>query len=247
MTAIRPDDATVLDVVPESTGTAVVVAPEEQAESGRAPIASQASAVADRASPAIPLVKRAQPPATLLKAQTALARAVPAGTYYVTRLGPAGVSGLTALVAALIIGATVVLAAHSATDDLTAKIAAVQHQHATATPEQELARVVTTLPGRERMPAIVNEVLQQATAAGVPLSAGHYSYSPPTSGRVARYELDFPVQAEYPKVRDFINRTLQEVPYATLDKLHIERKVVGDAVVKADVRFVVFVNDGVAP
>ncbi len=246
MTAATSDDRAVLDVVPENTGTAIVVAPEVS-EPGRAPVASQAGTVTERVSATIPLAKRVQPSATLLKAQTALARAVPAGTYYVTRLGPAGVSGLTALVAAIIIGATVVLAAHSAADDLTARIAAIQHQHVTATPEQELARVVTTLPGRERMPAIVSEVLQQATAAGVPLSAGHYSYSPPTAGRVARYELDFPVTAEYPKVRDFINRTLQEVPYATLDKLHIERKVVGDAVVKADVRFVVFVNDGVAP
>ncbi len=246
MTAVTSDDNAVLEVVAESSGTAVVVAPDES-ESGRVSVASQAGAVTERVSAAIPLAKRGQPPATLRKAQTALARAVPAGTYYVTRLGPAGVSGLTALVAAIIIGTTAVLAAHSTADDLTAKIAAVQHQHVTVTPEQELARVVTTLPGRERMPVIVGEVLQQATAAGVPLSAGHYSYSPPTSGRVARYELEFPVTAEYPKVRDFINRTLTEVPYATLDKLHIERKVVGDATVKADVRFVVFVNDGVAP
>ncbi|MBV8742879.1 MAG: hypothetical protein JOZ12_13915 [Sinobacteraceae bacterium] len=246
MTAVTSDDSTVLEVVPERTGTAVVVAPEE-AESGRASVASRANSVTERVPPASPMTKPGQPPATLLKAQNALARAVPAATYYVTRLGPAGTSGLAALVAAIIIGATVVLGAHSAADDLTARIAAVQRQHATATPEQELARVVTTLPGRARMPVIVSEVLQQATAAGVPLSAGHYSYSPPTAGRVARYELDFPVTAEYPKVRNFINRTLQEVPYATLDKLHIERKVVGDAVVKADVRFVVFVNDGAAP
>jgi hypothetical protein len=59
---------------------------------------------------------------------------------------------------------------------------------------------------------------------------------------VGRYELEFPLKAEYPKVRDFINRTLNAVPSAGLDKLRIERKAVGDALVNADVRFVVFVR-----
>ena len=59
---------------------------------------------------------------------------------------------------------------------------------------------------------------------------------------MGRYELEFPVKAPYPNVRDFINRTLSAVPAAGLDKLRIERKVVGDPVVSADIRFVVFVR-----
>jgi hypothetical protein len=180
----------------------------------------------------------------LQRAHGALAHMVPAGAYYVTRLGPSGVTGIAALVAAVVIGLTALLGTRSASEDLLSRISAVQLHHAAPTPEQELARVVTTLPPRERMPQIVGEVLQQATAAGVPLGTGHYSFSPASAGRVARYELEFPVTADYPQVRDFINRTLQKVPYATLDKLHIERKAIGDGTVKADVRFVVFVNDG---
>jgi hypothetical protein len=92
------------------------------------------------------------------------------------------------------------------------------------------------------MPVVIGQVLQQASLAGVALDIGHYAYSPPKTGNVGRYEIEFPLKAEYPNVRDFINRTLKAVPSAGLDKLRIERKAVGDALVNADVRFVVFVR-----
>ena len=100
----------------------------------------------------------------------------------------------------------------------------------------------STLPGRDQMPAVVGQVLQQAVLAGVSLTDGHYTYSPSTGGSVARYELEFPIKAQYPSIRDFINRTLATVPAAALDKLQIQRKAVGDTTVNASVQFVVFVR-----
>ena len=91
------------------------------------------------------------------------------------------------------------------------------------------------------------QTLQQAQQSGIALDTGHYSYSPPKGGGVGRYEIEFPVKAEYPAVREFINRTLTAVPSVGLDKLRIERKVVGDNVVSADVRFVVFVRSESVP
>jgi hypothetical protein len=90
--------------------------------------------------------------------------------------------------------------------------------------------------------------VQQARAAGVELTKGQYTYTRAAAGAGAgvglgRYELDFPVTATYPGVRDFINKTLTHVPSAGLFKLSIERKAIGDGEVIADVRFVVFVRD----
>jgi len=130
-----------------------------------------------------------------------------------------------------------------ANQDLNAEISRAQHRpRATVTPEQGLIKVVAQLPTRAAMPAILSQVLQQANAAGVELAKGQYTYNVASAGAVARYELDFPVKAQYPAVRDFINRTLTTVPAAALDKLQIQRKVVGDTLVSADVRFVVFVH-----
>jgi hypothetical protein len=163
--------------------------------------------------------------------------------YKIGRMGPAGVAGLLTTTAAVIIGAVGVVSIHNATDSLAAQIAGLQ-QHPNAAPriEDGLGKVITALPTRDQMPVVIEHVLQQAGLAGVALDTGHYAYSPPKTGSVGRYELEFPLKAEYPNVRNFINRTLTAVPSAGLDKLRIERKAVGDTLVNADVRFVVFVR-----
>jgi hypothetical protein len=163
--------------------------------------------------------------------------------YKIGRLGPAGAAGLLATTAAVIIAIVGVVSIHNATESLAAQITRLQ-QRPDATPriEDGLRKVITTLPTRDQMPVVIGQMLQQARLAGVALDTGHYVYIPPKTGGVGRYELEFPLKAEYPNVRDFINKALTAVPSAGLDKLRIERKAVGDALVNAEVRFVVFVR-----
>lgn len=178
----------------------------------------------------------------------AIVRAIPLGLYHLVRVGPAGIAGVTATVAALVIAATALVASRNAADALAAKVASAQHHsNLTSNPEEGVRKVVSSLPTRDQIPAVMGVMLQQAQQSGIALDTGHYSYSPPKGGGVGRYEIEFPVKAEYPNVRDFINRTLTAVPSAGLDKLRIERKLVGDSVVSADVRFVVFVRSEPAP
>ena len=175
-------------------------------------------------------------------------RAIPLGLYHLVRVGPAGIAGVTATLAALAIAATALVASRNAADALTAQIASAQHHPIPASsPEEGVGKVVSALPTRDDIPAVMGVMLQQAQQSGIALDTGHYSYSPPKGGGVGRYEIEFPVKAEYPSVREFINRTLTAVPSAGLDKLRIERKLVGDSVVSADVRFVVFVRSEPAP
>jgi hypothetical protein len=171
-----------------------------------------------------------------------ITRAIPAGRYQLLRLGPAAVVGVAATLTAVVIGLTAIMSIRNATHDLELRIANARQHPRAPRPEDTAGRLVSALPSREQMPAVLGQVLQQARLAGVVLATGHYAYSPPKAGQVARYELDFPLKAEYPSVRDFIDRTLTAVPAAGLDKLDIERKAVGDTLVNADVRFVVFVR-----
>jgi hypothetical protein len=177
----------------------------------------------------------------LHKAATGL---VPHAQYQLSRLGPAGVTGAAATLAAVILGSVALLSLRAANQDLNAEISRAQHRpRATVTPEQGLIKVVAQLPTRAAMPAILSQVLQQADAAGVELAKGQYTYNVASASGVARYELDFPVKAQYRGVRDFINRTLTNIPSAGLYKLSIERKAIGDTQVNADVRFVIFIRD----
>jgi hypothetical protein len=171
-------------------------------------------------------------------------RALATAGYHLVRLGPAGLTGIVASVAAAVLAFAALVDIQRNSADLTVQIAAARHRPAVVRPETQLENLVSSLPGRDQMPAVVGRVMQQAALAGVSLTNGHYTYSPPTGTQVARYELEFPVKAQYPSIRDFINRTLTEVPAAALDKLSIQRKVVGDPTVTANVQFVVFVRGG---
>jgi hypothetical protein len=209
--------------------------------------------------PAAPVAARGTAPApagavrgaaTALQAgTTAVARWRSAATdlvpylhYQVARLGVAGQAGLAALVAALVVAASTLVPAHHALEALRAELLRAQHPSALTSPDQALPRLVSSLPTRAQMPAVIGQVFAQAKEAGVPLDVGRYVFTPARSGTIARYDLEFPVKASYPNIRGFINRTLATVPAAALSKLHVERKNVGEQVVNADIGFVVFVR-----
>jgi hypothetical protein len=112
----------------------------------------------------------------------------------------------------------------------------------TVKPEQSPQQFAATLPTREQIPALLGVVLAQATDAGIVLEQGRYTFSPATSNRLARYTFEFPVKADYGNIRSFINKSLAAIPALGLDKLHVERKTVGDTAVSADVGFVIYLR-----
>ena len=109
-------------------------------------------------------------------------------------------------------------------------------------PEQSPQQFAASLPTRQQIPALLGVVLVQATDAGIVLEQGRYTFSPATSNRLARYTFEFPVKGDYGKIRSFINKSLAAIPALGLDKLHVERKNVGDTAVIADVGFVIYLR-----
>jgi Tfp pilus assembly protein PilO len=167
--------------------------------------------------------------------------------YRVARLGITGQAGLAALTAAAVLVVSVLVPSQHALQTLSADLARAHHTSAVSTAEQAAPRLLNTLPTRAEMPRVIGQVFAEAKAVGVPLDTGRYLYAPAKGGEIARYELEFPVKASYPDIRSFIDHTLAAVPAAALGKLRIERKAVGDAVVNADIEFVVFLRSGEAP
>jgi len=247
MTEEVPTPATVTPLralpLPEApTAPAAVLAEPVLEESAGVPVASSAEPAP---SLALPAAGKAMPLQQALAERLRIlaTRTLPIAWYRVTRVGPAGLIGAAATLAALLIAAIAVIGGRNSTASLMSQLASAQgHPSAAAVSDASVGKVVAELPTRQQMPAVVGLVLEQARAANVQLDNVHYSYSAPKGGTIGRYELEFPVKADYPSVRNFINRTLSAVPAAGLDKLRIERKVVGDATVSADIRFVVFVR-----
>jgi len=164
--------------------------------------------------------------------------------YAVTRVGLPGQVGLGAIATALVVALSMLLPAQRAVENLRTDLTrTLRAPPGTADAPGSAPAFLEKLPTRVGMPGVVAQIYQQAKDAGVALDTGRYSYSAAKAGGVARYELDFPVKAGYPNLRSFIGATLAAVPAAGLERLHIERKAVGDNVVSAEVRFVVFVRD----
>ncbi len=189
-------------------------------------------------------LKMAQLPALWQqRAQHALVRTLPQIRYQLTRIGAVGVSGLVALVVATIVAFVSLMPAQHSVFALRTEIAKLAHVASMPVIlPQSPRQFAAALPSRAQIPAVLGVVLVQATAAGIALDQGRYTYSPATSVRLARYSFEFPIKAEYANVRKFIDRTLEAAPALGLDKLHVERKNVGDTVVSADVGFVVYMK-----
>jgi hypothetical protein len=111
------------------------------------------------------------------------------------------------------------------------------------TPASQLQTFVKKLPARAELPAITQQVVLQATAAGLALERGSYDFSVTHGGQIVRARLSFPVEGSYPNIRRFIDGTLASIPGAAVDGLRLERKNIGSDDIAADIRFAVFLRN----
>ncbi|MHB8721742.1 MAG: hypothetical protein ACYDAH_10140 [Steroidobacteraceae bacterium] len=196
-------------------------------------------------SPPAPLPVRAAAPLASLRQRTErwMVRSLPQARYQLMRVGPAGLTGIGVLAAAVIAAIVLLLPAHQSVVALREELTKAGHaMPSTVKPAQSPEQFAATLPTRAQIPAILKVVLAQASEAGVALDQGRYTFSPATSNRLARYTFEFPVKANYGNIRSFIDKSLAALPALGLDKLHVERKTVGDIVVSADVGFVIYLR-----
>jgi hypothetical protein len=186
-------------------------------------------------------------PRTALQQRTErlLVRALPQVKYQLMRVGPAGLTGIAALAAAAVAAIALLLPAHQSVVALRSELTKAGHVvPGAAQPERTPREFAAALPTRMQIPALMGVVLVQATESGIVLEQGKYTFSPATSSRLARYSFEFPIKSDYGNVRNFINKSLAAIPALGLDKLHVERKNVGDTLVSADVGFVIYLRGG---
>jgi hypothetical protein len=226
---------------------AVVVAEPESEVRTAAPANLPVAATVSQPVPLQPAALRTRSGLELLAPlREAAGQLVPQLQYQIARLGIAGQAGLAACVAAVVLVIAALLPAHRALQNLQKELAWAQHPPAAASIEAAVPRLVATLPTRAQIPRVIGQIYAQAQTAGVSVDKGRYAYVPAKAGAIARYEVELPVTAPYPAIRTFINGTLTAVPAASVEKLRLERKAVGEQAVKADIAFVVFVR-GEAP
>ncbi len=173
-----------------------------------------------------------------LRANRALAETL----YQARRLGFTTLAGI----ATVVIAATLFIANNLPQG---AAVAALKSQLAQLAPVAKgvsagplSGSVLAALPPRGEAPNIVAKILEEARASGVELPRGQYEYVPARDGVAARYRMTFPVHASYPRLREFMDRTLVALPAVAVEGLRIERKTVGDDSVDAELRLSAYVR-----
>jgi hypothetical protein len=71
------------------------------------------------------------------------------------------------------------------------------------------------------------------TATGVELQQANYR-TQQAGGRVERYEIVLPVTGSYPQIRDFLKRSLAEIPVLSLDQISLKREEAREGAVQAE-------------
>jgi hypothetical protein len=179
---------------------------------------------------------------SLQQLQTMGSRALAQSAYALRRVGSAGLTGLALLVAAIVLFMANNLPQSSAINALKAQVLRLAPLGKAAIVAPGGGTVLAALPQRDDAPTVVGKVFEQAEAAGVELAKGQYEYVPARDGVAARYRMTFPVRTTYPKLREFMDRTLVALPAVAVEGLRVERKNVGDETVEAELKLSAYVR-----
>ena len=72
-------------------------------------------------------------------------------------------------------------------------------------------------------------------ATGVHLKSASYR-TQPTESRIVRYEIVLPATGSYKQIRDFLKRSLAEVPVLSVDQVKLKREGKGEGALQAELR-----------
>lgn len=164
------------------------------------------------------------------------------------QLGWQGMSGLLLL---LLTGALHILALqpleqetafmHSRLDAAHSKSNAQSKTFDSGDRQQELGAFFDSLPAEQDVTDILASISAVAEASKVELKQAEYRIDEKSKPRL-EYGLYFPVQGGYANIRHFVFRVLADHPAMALDQINFQRDRVNDSVLKAEIRFSLFLR-----
>ena len=161
-------------------------------------------------------------------------------------LGPMGIVAIGLLLACLSFHLSAVAPAES---ELAAQQRAAQRLKS-RTPYQpvaldskseDLRRFHSLFPQITLIPGEIEKLWAVAAESQIELRQGEYRLESNGPG-LARYRVTLPMDATYPRLRQFVNLVLKEIPTASVDGLRFERKKVGDTQLDAQITLTFYFN-----
>ena len=110
------------------------------------------------------------------------------------------------------------------------------------TPIDKLTAFYGFFPPADHLPDLLEKIYGVAAKQGLALEQGEYRAVRDNLGRLTHYQIILPVKGSYPQIRKFVAAALADVPTVSLDSIQFERQKVGDTVVDAKVKLVLYLG-----
>ena len=152
-------------------------------------------------------------------------------------LGLLGVCSLAVLVAAAALYAGVVKPAQDKSEALSAEVERLRSRPAAERQSgagEKLASLYKFLKRSEAPTDWLAKLYGISKATGVEMQAANYKVQ--AGGKVDRYEITLPVSGSYSQIRDFVKRSLAEIPVLSIDQMSIKRQTRNDGTLQAELR-----------
>lgn len=167
---------------------------------------------------------------------------------FAERCGAAGLAGVAALLAALVlllaIGQPLVRERAELRQRLqqlgdTPRTAAARPDESGAA---QLARFYAAFPPAGASAESLGRVQAAARRAGIVLQAGEYRLEQRPGERLQRYAAVLPVRGSYPQIRAFVDGLLVELPHAAIDDIALRREEAASAELEARLRLTLYLR-----
>jgi Tfp pilus assembly protein PilO len=168
-----------------------------------------------------------------------------------SRLGWPGMTGIGVWVMAATLYFSVVLPAEQRLEEARLNAASLHERIARAGRQlaagerpaaEQLAEFYRAFPDERSSPDWIGRIAATAQSCGLSLDQGEYKPDRETVGRLTRLQMTLPVRGEYRQIRQFLASAGVKVPIASLEQVQFERQKVGDPLVDAKIRLVLYLE-----
>lgn len=173
------------------------------------------------------------------------------------RVGIVGLVGLLLIALALGIGAIELPLQARSVERARAAYAALaaealrhpQPRRAAEPRAEQLRHFYALLPAPRQTALIVAGVMRSAQNHGITLPEGEFKLLTTPGEPVARYQMTFPVKAEYGQIRAFVSEVLRTQKAVALESINFQRDDASSPVVKSRIEYTVYLSlmDEAAP
>jgi hypothetical protein len=107
---------------------------------------------------------------------------------------------------------------------------------------EQLAAFYRSFPGEQDATDSVGKIATIAKREGLVLQQAEYKAERDKTGRLTRFQMHLPLKGEYQTIRRFLSALHAEMPTVSLEQVQFERQKVGDPLVDARVRLVIYLG-----